>query len=330
MASRDGQDDEAADDAARGRDADWPSEIPAKGWKDVAWRVWREINEDRILLIAAGTSFYLLLALFPALTAFVSTYAFFADPLAVADHLSTIAALVPADALGIIEQQLRSLTAQDPQALSIGFVVGFLFAYWSANNGVKTLFEALNVAYEETEKRSFLRLNLAAFCFTIGAMVAAVLLIGAVGLIPIILKLLSLGFFAETLLAVARWIVLLIFIALGISLLYRFGPSRVHAKWRWITWGSAFATVVWVAASIGFSFYLQNFANYEATYGSLGAVIGFMMWTWISVIILILGGEINAELERQTARDSTVGNARPMGERGAVVADTLGKTAEEL
>jgi membrane protein len=312
----------------RGRDAEWPSQIPLKGWKDIAWRLWRELNEDRVLLIAAGATFYLLLALFPALTAFVSTYGFFADPVVVAEHVATLGALLPAGGLEIIQERLESLATQESGALSIGFVGGFLFAYWSANNGVKTLFEALNVAYEETEKRSFLRLNLIALAFTLGAMVTAVVLISAVALLPIVINLLYLGAFTEALLGALRWVIMLIVIAVGISILYRFGPSRARAKWRWINWGSGFATIVWVVTSIGFSYYLQNFANYEATYGSLGAVIGFMMWTWISVIILIVGAQINAEMEHQTARDSTTGSAEPMGSRGAVVADTLGDVAD--
>lgn len=317
------------DDTGRGREAAWPSEIPAKGWRDIAWRVWHEINEDRVMLVAAGATFYLLLALFPALTAFVSTYGFFADPATVSHQISTIGSLMPADALAIIEERLDSLVNQEPSALSIGLVFGFLFAYWSANNGVKTLFEALNIAYEETEKRSFIRLNLIALVFTLGAMATAVLIIAAVGIVPIVLEFLSVGAMTEAALGTLRWIILVLVIALGIGVLYRYGPSRERAQWRWVTWGSAFATTVWIGMSIGFSYYLQNFANYEAVYGSLGAVIGFMMWTWISVIILIVGAQINAEMEHQTAQDTTTGSPQPMGERGAVVADTIGRTADE-
>jgi membrane protein len=226
---------------------------------------------------------------------------------------------------------LESLASQDQQALGIGFVIGLAIALWSANNGVKALFDAMNIAHEETEKRSFIKLNLMSIAFTMGALLIAIGLILTVGVVPAVLAFLRLDGWAETLIAIGRWPVLLVAILTGISLIYRFGPSRRPPKWRWLSWGAVMATVVWVAASWGFSYYLQNFANYNATYGSLGAVIGLMMWTWISVIILIVGAEINAEMEHQTARDSTVGDrSRPMGERGAVVADTLGKTAEEL
>lgn len=312
-----------------GRDAEWPSEIPAQGWKDIGWRVWSEISEDRVMLIAAGATFYLLLALFPALTAFVSVYGFVADPQTIADQVSYLGGLMPSGGLEIIQGQLESLATQNENALSVGFLVGLAIALWSANNGVKTLFEAMNIAYEETEKRGFFMLNLVSFAFTLGAIFIAIAMITMVGVVPAVLAFLRLDRWAELLISLLRWPVLLIAIFIGITLIYRFGPSRRRAKWRWLNWGAIIATVVWVVASIGFSFYLQNFANYNATYGSLGAVIGLMMWTWISVIILIVGAEINAEIEHQTKQDSTVGKWKPMGKRGAFMADTVGKTAQE-
>jgi membrane protein len=315
----------------RGRDADRPSEIPIAGWWDIGWRVWQEVGEDRVLLIAAGATFYLLLALFPALAAFVSLYGFVADPVTVADHVSHLGGLLPSAGVDIIRSQLQALASQNQSALGIGLLTGLAIALWSANNGIKALFEAINVAHEETEKRGFVKLNLISLAFTLGALLIAIGLILAVGVVPAVLAYLRLGAWTETLIDIARWPVLLIAVLTGISLIYRFGPSRRAPKWRWLSWGAMIATVVWIAASWGFSFYLRNFADYNATYGSLGAVIGLMMWTWISVIILIVGAEINAEMEHQTARDSTTGERdKPMGERGAVMADTLGKTAEEF
>ena len=312
----------------RGRNADWPSAIPAKGWKDIAWRVWTNINEHRVMLIAAGVTFYLLLALFPALAAFVSLYGFVADPVTVGDHISFLAGFLPSASLDLINAQLEALAEQRPEALSFGFVLGFLIALWSANNGIKSMFEAMNVANEESEKRSFIRLNLVSFCFTLGAMFLAIAFIFTVGVVPAILALLRLDDFGPMLIAALRWPAMLLVIVTGISLLYRFGPSRERAKWRWLSWGACIASVVWIVTSLGFSFYLQNFADYNATYGSLGAVIGFMMWTWISAMIVIVGAEINAEMEHQTALDTTTGADLPMGDRGATMADTLGKPAE--
>ncbi len=312
----------------RGRNAARPSELPAAGWYDVLWRVWQQAGEDRITLVAAGATFYLLLALFPTLAALVSIYGFMADPATVADQIARLGPLMPAGGLDLIRGQLENLSRQDQDALSVGFLVAFLTALWSTNNGVKTLFEALNIAYEEREKRSFIRLNLITFGFTLGAIAIVILLIVAVGVIPAALAMLEVGQFSSTVIGLVRWLVLLIILVACTSILYRFGPSRARAKWQWITWGGILATTVWIAASAGLSFYLQNFADYNATYGSLGAVIGLMLWIWISVLILIIGAELNAEMEHQTAVDTTIGEPRPMGERGAVVADTLGEAMD--
>ena len=312
----------------RGRRADWPSQFGAIAWKDIGWRVWSEVGDDRVMLIAAGVTFYLLLALFPALAAFVSLYGFVADPNTIAGHVSYLGGLLPNAGLEIIEQQLKALVSRDAEALGVGFLVGLLVALWSANNGVKALFDAMNVAYEEVEKRSFVRLNLLSAAFTLGAIVIATVMLVAVGIVPALLALLHLDGWTEVLIAIGRWPLLLASIWFGISLIYRYGPSRNNAKWRWLNWGSALATIVWLSASAGFSYYLQNFADYNATYGSLGAVIGLMMWTWISIIILIVGAEINAEMERQTEKDTTVGPPAPMGQRGAVVADTIGRPSD--
>jgi membrane protein len=310
-----------------GRSAAWPSELSLLAWKDILLRVWSEVNDDRVFLIAAGVTFYLLLALFPALAAFVSLYGFVADPKTIAEHISFLGGLLPTAGLDLIRAQLQSLTAAGDQTLTTGFVVGLLIALWSANSGIKALFDAMNVAYEETEKRGFFALNLLSAAFTLGALLIGVTLLMAVGIVPALLALLRLDRWAEALIAIGRWPILLVCVWLAISLIYRYGPSRRMAKWRWLNWGALLATVVWIAVSIGFSIYLENFADYNATYGSLGAVIGLMMWTWISVIILIIGAEINSEMEHQTAVDSTVGPSKPMGRRGATVADTVGNSS---
>ncbi|RXT38152.1 ribonuclease [Mesorhizobium erdmanii] len=317
-----------AEEGDRGRDAAWPSQIPALGWKDIFWRLWEEFNKDRLLLVAAGATFYLLLALFPALAAFISIYGFVADPVTVADHVAYLGGLLPSGGLDLIRDQLQALARQKPGALGIGFFIGLGIALWSSNSGMKALFDAMNIAYEEREKRNFIALNLMSILFTVGALLIGIVLLLTVGVVPALLRYFYLDAWTETLVAAARWPVLVGTMLTGISLLYRFGPSRERAKWRWLSWGSLIATVAWIAASWLFSFYLQHFANYNATYGSLGAVVGLMMWTWISVIILIAGAAINAEMEHQTAIDSTTGPPLPMGKRGAVVADTLGKTAD--
>lgn len=312
----------------RGRDAEKPSQFPVLGWKDIFWRVVAEISEDRVSLVAAGTAFYLILALFPALAAFVSLYGFVADPQVIAEQIAFLGQVLPDAGLDLVRSQLESLAEQDTNALSFGFIFGLLVALWSANNGVKTLFQAMNVAYEETEKRSFAKLNLMALAFTVGAMLFGSLFIVFIGLIPAALALFNLDAWTEMLVRVLRWPIMLLAVVAGITLIYRYGPSREKAQGSWLTWGAGLATIVWVAASIAFSFYLENFANYNATYGTLGVAIGFMMWMWISAMILIVGAELNAEMEHQTAKDTTTGEPQPIGARGAMVADTLGRTAE--
>ena len=328
MTERAGADLDRRKSDGRGRDAAHPSELGAAGWKDVLWRVWRQANEDRITLVAAGATFYLLLALFPTLAALVSIYGFMADPATVADQVDRLRPLMPNGGLDLIRSQLEGLSRQAHDALSLGLIIALATAFWSANTGVKTLFEALNIAYEEREKRSFLRLNLITFTFTLGSMVIAIVVIVAVGVLPAALSILDVGPLSGAIIGLLRWLVLLVLMVGCTSILYRFGPSREQAKWRWITWGGGLATIVWIAASAGLSFYLQNFAGYNATYGSLGAFIGLMLWIWISVLILIIGAELNAEMEHQTAVDTTTGEPRPMGERGAVVADTLGEAMD--
>lgn len=314
----------------RGRNAERPSEISLKGWKDVLWRVWSKIGNDRVMLIAAGTTFYMLLALFPALAAFVSVYGFVADPKTIADQIAFLGGVLPSGGYEMIRSQLVALASQDTGALSFGFLFGLGIALWSANNGIKALFDAMNIAYAETEKRGFIKLNLISLTFTLGAIFVSILFLFLVGVIPATLALLQIGGWTEFLVYFLRWPVMIMATAAVITLIYRFGPSRERAKWRWLMWGAAIATIVWLLASIGFSFYLENFADYNATYGTLGAIIGFMMWTWISVIIVIVGAGLNAELEHQTTKDSTTGEPLPIGERGAVMADTLGKTSNGI
>ncbi|MEK1850285.1 MAG: YihY/virulence factor BrkB family protein [Phyllobacterium sp.] len=313
----------------RGRRARAPSDIPAKGWRDVLYRIYNALWEDRIMLIAAGATFYLLLALFPALTAFVSLYGFLADRATVAGNTSMLIGILPMDSVNLIRSQLETLAAQDTKVLSLGFFIGLSVALWSTNNGIKAIFEALNVAYSENESRSFLKLNLVSFAFTLTGMIFGIFLITALGMIPRLLTFFGLDGWNAALVSLARWPLTAIVVAGAISVVYRFGPDREQAKWRWLSWGSILSTLVWIIASAAFTFYLANFADYNATYGALGAVAGLMVWIWISVIVLILGAELNAELEHQTVIDTTTGEPLPMGKRGAVVADTLGESVDE-
>ena len=300
-----------------------------KGLRDVFWRVVHEVLEDRVTLIAAGVAFYLLLALFPALAALVAIYGLIADPATMADHLHELSALLPPGAFDLIAERIKTLVDARSSTLGLTFFVGLAVAVWSTHSATLAVFDAMNIAYEETEKRGVMRLNALGLCFTLCAMLAATLMIGLVAVMPVLLSYLWLDQFKENLALLLRWPFLLLIAAIATTAVYRFGPSREPAKLRWMTWGAVLVTVAWFLMSVTFSFYLNHFANYNATYGTLGALMGFLVWTWLSLVILIVGGELNAELEHQTARDTTTGAPLPLGARGAYVADTLGKAADE-
>jgi membrane protein len=328
-AHADGRAEEVAErEADRGRKADSPSHIPAKGWKDIAWRVYAEFSKDRVLAVAAGVTFYGLLALFPAVGALVSLYGLFADAATINDHLATMSGFLPGGAMEIIGDQVKRIASKPSGTLGFAFFSGLAISLWSANAGMKAMFDALNIVYEEDEKRGFFKLNLTSLTFTLGAIVVILIAIGAVVVLPIVLKYVGLGGpIIDWLVYIGRWPALLAAILFGLAVLYRYGPSRDRAQWRWVSWGSGIAGVLWVAFSMLFSWYVGSFGNYNETYGSLGAAIGFMTWIWLSTTIVLVGGEINAELEHQTAKDTTEGPEEPLGTRQAKMADEVGAAA---
>jgi membrane protein len=309
-------------DDGRGRSATSPSEIPARGWKDILLRVYEGISEDRILANAAAVTFYTLLALFPGIAALVSIYGLFADPSSITAQLDAVSGILPGGAVDVIRDQLTRLTSQGSATLGISFAIGLVVSLWSANGGIKALFDALNAVYEEKEKRSFVRLNAISMTFTIGMIAFLLIALTCVVALPAILSYLPSPI--GSVLSLARWPVLLVLVAFALSMIYRYGPSRNEPRWRWITWGSAFAALAWLAASALFSWYASNFGSFNKTYGSLGAVIGFMTWIWLSVIVILIGAKLNAETEHQTARETTAGPEKPLGQRGAKMADTVG------
>ena len=313
-----------AAEPGRGRQSGAPWTIPWAGWKDIFWRTFAQITNDRLLAVAAGVVFYGLLALFPAITAFVSIYGLLFDIGTAQDQLVLLANFVPADAMGPITEQVQRLVSAGNTGLSLAFIFGLLLAFWSTNAGMKAIIDALNVAYDETERRSFIRLNLISMAMTLGAIAAGLIGIAAIVVFPIALSYLGLSSATETIFSLLRWPMLFLALMIGLAVLYRFGPNRREARWQWLTVGSVFATVAWIVGSALLSFYFSQFANYNATYGSLAAGIGLMMWMWMSAIVVLLGAELNAEIEHQTARDTTIGADRPLGLRGAVVADTVG------
>jgi membrane protein len=310
----------------RGRLADKPSEIPAKGWKDIIWRVYDGILNDRVLLVAAGVTFYALLALFPTIAAIVSLYGLFADASTINEHLKLISGFLPEGALTVIGDQVTRITSHGNATLGVAFAGTLLLSLWGANAGTKAIFDALNIIYKEREKRSFVELTFKSLLFTIAGLILVIVALAGVVAVPLALKLLGIPMESgAAILALLRWPLLYVVILFALTCLYRYGPSRAHPRWSWVTWGSAIAGAIWVAGSLLLSWYVANFGNYNATYGSLGAIIGFMIWMWLSTIIVLVGAEINAEMEHQTMKNTTAGGGKPMGARGATMADEIGR-----
>lgn len=298
-----------------------PTDIPLRGWRDILTRTYAEVGKDRVLAVAAGVTFYGLLALFPAVTAFVSLYGLVADPGTVAEQLGVAEGILPAGALEVVRDQIARITSESDAKLGFALLLSIGLSAWSANAGMKAIFDALNVAYGEDEKRGFVRLNLTSLGFTLALILFAILALVGIAAIPVALNNLYLGAGVEWLLWLGRWPVLLVVVMLGLSTLYRFGPSRDNARWEWVSPGAVFACVAWLCGSLLFSWYVANFQDYNKTYGTLGALIALLTWMWLSATIVLLGAELNSETERQTLRDTTEGPPAPIGLRGADAAD---------
>lgn len=309
-------------EADRGRLAGKPTEIPKRGWKDILLRTKREFSDDQVPLISAGVTFYTLLALFPGMAAFVSLYGLFADVNEAQRDLALLSFVLPPAALAFIGEQMVRLAASSQGGLSLAFIAGLLAAIWSANGAVKALILGLNIAYEETERRGLVRRTLISLGFTLGFMVFIMATLTMFAARPAIERLL--GPEAAQTFSLISWPVVVVALTAGLALLYRYGPSRDPVRWHWISWGSVGVIILWLAASALFSVYVSNFAHYDRTYGSLGAAIGFMMWIYVSTIVVLGGAELNAEIEHQTMVDTTTGPERPMGLRRAKMADTVG------
>ncbi|QPF82708.1 YihY/virulence factor BrkB family protein [Bradyrhizobium genosp. L] len=283
-----------------GRWSRHPLQIPAAGWKDILVRTYQQINEDRLIATAAGIVFYGLLAIFPAITALVSSYGLFADPSTIAANLQSLALMLPDGSFAIVQDQVARVLAKGASTLGLSFAVGLLMAIWSANAGMKAIIDALNVVYEEKEKRGFIKLNLISLAFTVAALGAILVMVGAVVVVPLLLQQIGLEARAALIVQFGRWPVLAFLLLTALALLYRYGPSRTRPRWQWLSIGAIAAAILWLAGSSLLSWYLSNFGDYNATYGSLGAAIGLMTWMWMSAIIVLCGAELNSEIERQT------------------------------
>jgi membrane protein len=302
--------------------AERPTEIPARGWLQVAKRGWKEAKADQVPLLAAGVAFYAFLAIFPALIALVSIYGLFADPSTIANQIGSLTSTLPEDASKVITDQVTMLASRR-SALSIGLIISIVIALWSASAGISNLLTAINVAYDEEEKRGFVKKRLLSIGLTLGAIVFMMIMLTIVAVLPPLLKAVFGTGALRWVFQILGWLVLIVIVAIVLALLYRLGPDRDAPRMRWVSVGAVVATVMWLAASIGFSIYSSTFGNYAKTYGVFAGIVVLLFWLWLSMYAILLGAEINAEAEQQTIEDTTKGPEEPLGERGAVKADSV-------
>jgi membrane protein len=312
----------------RGHHADAPQEIPPRGWLDVAKRVKGEARDDNVTLIAAGVAFYGLLAIAPGLAAVVSVYGLVTGPEEVQRQMESLATAIPPEARTLLTDQLNQVVNSSGSAKGLGVVIGIALALWSASAAMKNLIVALSAMYDETETRGFVKLRAQAILLTIGALVFTIIAMGLLAVAPAWAD--AIGNDAlSTAVSIVRWPLLVVLMMTALAGLYRRAPDRDEPRWRWASWGAVLGTAVWIVASLLFSLYTSSFGNYAKTYGSMAAVVVTMLWLWITALCVLLGAEVNAELERQTEKDSTRGDRQPLGRRGAEVADQVAAPARD-
>ena len=311
---------------ARGREARTPTAIPKAGWLDILWRMKSRMAEERVSLLAAGVAFYALLALFPAIAALLAIGGLALDPPQIVDQITKFAGVVPEDVLSIIRDQATAVTGASDSGLgwTLAFSVGL--ALWSASRGMASLVQALNAVYQEREKRGFFTLNIQIVGLTLLLILGFLIGIAAIVGLPTLLAVVNLGPTGEMVVGALRWVLLIAMTMVGLGVIFRFGPSRTNARWRWLSIGAVVGCALWIVASVAFTFYVSQFSTYNESFGTLAGVVVLILWLWISAFVIILGAQLNAEIEAQTERDTTVGPPEPMGERGAYKADHLGES----
>jgi membrane protein len=311
----------------RGREAEKPTQIPAPGWKDILTRVKAEAKSDNVPLMAAGLAYYAILSIFPALIAAITLWGLFAEPGQLQQQISSLLQPLPQQARGAIEPVLTSATQGAGAGLSIGAIAGLAGVLWTASGGMAGMIKGVNAAYDEEETRGFLKVRGLALALTLAAIVVGLVSLGLIAVLPAVLDTLGLGAVGQFLARWLRWPVLAVLVAAFLAVIYRFAPDRDQPRLQWVSWGAVVATVLWLIGSGLFSLYVSNFGDYGATYGALAGVIILLLWLFLTGFVVLLGAEINAEMERQTRRDTTKGEEQPMGERRAQAADTVGEPA---
>ncbi len=315
---------ESSTSSPRGRSARSPQEIPPKGWKDITLRVKDSINSDRLSLLSAAMSYYSLFSLVPALSSLVLIYAWISDPQDISNHISSMSGLIPAELEQVLTKTLGNLASTASSSLGIGAIVSLLISLWAASKISKSAIEAMNIIYDEEDKRGFFKSAFLALGMTLLGIVLSIIALAVIIGIPTVTNILNLPDTLATSVTVGSWVLLLAIFSFFLSVIYRYGPDRQNAKWRWVSIGSVVAAVLWAVTSLLFSWYAKEFGNFNKTYGSMASIIVLMTWFYLTSFVILLGAEINAELEHQTKRDSTTGQEKPMGKRHARMADSLG------
>jgi membrane protein len=303
--------------------AEKPTQIPARGWKQILKRAWAENNADNMPIIGGGVAFFAFLAIFPALIATISIYGLVATPETVAQQVEDLSAQLPEEAASLIGEQLTTITQNSGGALSLSLAISVLAALWSASGGTGNLITAVNLAYDEVETRGFVKRKALALGLTLGAIVFVLVTFALVAVVPVVIDMLPLGVVGTVLAQVIRWVLLLGVFAGSLAVLYRVAPDRDAPQLKWVSLGAVVVTIIWALVSLGFSFYVDNFGSYSKTYGAIAGVIVLMLWLYLTCYLILLGAEINSEAEHQTAQDTTEGDPVPMGQRNATMADEL-------
>jgi membrane protein len=265
-------------------------------------RVKTEQTDDNLPIVAAGVAYFFLLAIFPGLAAMVSLYGIVSDPAHVQELVANLSRLLPQQAYEIIDEELHRIVSQSGEALGSGLIGGLLLALWSSSKGIKALITAMNIAFDEEETRGFFRLNALSLAFTVGGLIFILVSLGLIAALPAIIGWLGLPGIIVTVTSILRWPWLILMVVVALTVIYRYVPDRGHPRWQWMTWGSALATILWIAASYLFSFYVSHFGSYNKTYGSVGAVVILLMWFFITAYLILLGAELNSEVEQANAK----------------------------
>ncbi|HEY4727475.1 MAG TPA: YihY/virulence factor BrkB family protein, partial [Actinomycetes bacterium] len=314
----------AVTDNQRGHQADSPQQIPPRGWLDIAKRTGKEVKQDQVPLLSAGVAFYALLSIFPAAIAGISIYGLVADPKTVRDQIEKLTQLLSPSTADLVGEQIKQVTGAAGGALGLATVIGILTALWSASSGMKALITGVNLAYDETETRKFAKLRGLALLLTLGAMVLLGVALALIVGFPAVPD--SWPTVLQWTAAILRFVLLAVLLMAGLAALYRYAPDRDKPRWSWSSPGSVVATVLWVLASVGFSIYANTFGNYNKTYGALAGVIILMFWLFLSAFVVLVGAELNTEMELQTTKDTTAGPTKPMGDRDAHAADHVAES----